>query len=206
MQIAIFFLWVEFCITRLCVSNVTQYICNGCRYFVFGICECVWLFVFFRFVGLSPSTGLCFYGWVLRRHVVHPVWPTQWQYYSSNANLNVSSKGDFKPQDLTDLTKPWRSWMYLEKMFSVNLYRLAVCPDSDIPLIGPFFPFFFLFLSIFNSLFILLLYILLLSPFLYFFRHFYAYVCTELSDHYTTALTICLSKNYHSLLIYKFHF
>jgi len=93
--------------------------------------------------------------------------------------------------------------MYLEKMVGVNLDRLAVCPDSDIPLNVPFFPFFFLLFSIFYSLF-MLLYILLLSPFLYFFRRFYTYVGTEPSDYYRTALTICLRKNYRPLLIYKF--
>jgi hypothetical protein len=31
-----FFLWVEFCIARLCVSNATKYISNACRNFLFG--------------------------------------------------------------------------------------------------------------------------------------------------------------------------
>jgi len=101
---------------------------------------------------------------------------------------------------------PWRFWMYLEKMTGVNLDRLAVCPDSDIPPIITFFPFFFLFFSIFYSIFILLLFILLFFPFLYFSRPFYAYFGTTPSDYYRTALTICLSKYYRPLLIYKFQF
>jgi hypothetical protein len=34
----------------------------------------------------------------------------------------------------------WRSWMYLETIYGVNLVRLAVCPDSHIPPVVPFFP------------------------------------------------------------------
>jgi len=49
------------------VAAETSYLVKG---------QCIWLFVFFRFVGLSPSTGLCFYGWLLGRHVVNPAWPT----------------------------------------------------------------------------------------------------------------------------------
>jgi hypothetical protein len=84
--------------------------------------------------------------------------------------------------------------MYWEKMVGVNLDRLAVCPDSNIPPIVPFFAFFFLFFSIFYSLFILLVYIILLSPFLYFFRTFYAYVSTEPSDYSGPHLSNALVK------------
>jgi hypothetical protein len=38
--------------------------------------------------------------------------------------------------------------MHLEKIVGVNLDRLAVSPDSDIPLTGSFFPFFFWLFSV----------------------------------------------------------
>jgi hypothetical protein len=70
----------------------------------------MWLFVFFRLVGLSICGPVTKHGPLF-------LWLSAYEargascvanivkVYSSNAKLNVSYKGDFEPQDLTDLTK-----------------------------------------------------------------------------------------------------